>query len=237
MSSEENKMFTWEYILRRGHSKNPFSGACAMDAVSWLVYGRHGDTPECVSPVIATYVRNGNDLMPDDVRQRLLPYLHRIAGSRSGEHEGARLRIVILATARLFAARAMHGAGLLEIAAALRSIPDDASYCDIKDLCLSIAASCADASASSAACAAASAASCARASASASTYADTTSIFGCASAAIVHSVRSGCAWDDYFTTLDMVIKAGPEGEPWSADARDAGVAAYISAGGLVEAHE
>lgn len=226
MSSEENKMFTWEYTLRRGHSKNPFSGACAMDAVSWLVYGRHGDTPECVSPVIATYVRNGNDVMPDDVRQRLLPYLHRIAGSRSEEHEGARLRIVVLATARLFAARAMHGAGLLHSAAALRSIPDDASYCDIKDLCLSIAASCAAAGAYSAARAAASAASCARASTSTSIY-----------AAIVHSVRSGFAWDDYFTTLDMVIKAGPEGEPWSADARDAGVAAYISAGGLVEAHE
>src|SRR4051812_11422479 len=91
-----NGIITWPYHLRRGHSDNPAEGACAMDAVNWLVHGKHGDAPECACPVIAAYVVRGNDSMPDDTRQRLLPYLFRIAGSRSEEHQAARARILVL---------------------------------------------------------------------------------------------------------------------------------------------
>lgn len=33
---------TWTYNLSRGHSADPSGGACAMDAVNWLVHGKHG---------------------------------------------------------------------------------------------------------------------------------------------------------------------------------------------------
>src|SRR5437899_1834786 len=106
------QIVTWPYTLRRGHSSNPAEGSCAMDAVNWLVHGKHGDAPECACPVISQYVIAGNDAMPDDVRQRLLPYLHRIAGSRSAKHEAVRLRILVLAAARIFVPLALVKAGL-----------------------------------------------------------------------------------------------------------------------------
>ena len=64
---------TWPYVLRRGHSDNPADGACAMDALNWLAHGEHGDAPECAAPCIRDFVIPGNDAMPHDHRQRLLP--------------------------------------------------------------------------------------------------------------------------------------------------------------------
>lgn len=116
---------TWPYVLRRGHSDNPAEGACAMDAVNWLVHGKHGDAPECACSVIASYVIRGNDGMPDDTRQRLLPYLHRIAGSKSPEHQAARTQILTLGALRVFAPSALDAAGLHRHAARLRALPDD----------------------------------------------------------------------------------------------------------------
>jgi hypothetical protein len=84
---------TWPYVLHKGHSDDPAHGACAMDAINWLVHGQHGDAPACACPVIASYVTYGNDAMPDNIRQRLLPYLYRIAASRSEAHQGVRTRI------------------------------------------------------------------------------------------------------------------------------------------------
>src|SRR5271165_2784476 len=92
----------WPYTLKRGHTADPAAGACAMAAISWLVEGRHSDHPECASPVISSFVIQGNDGAPDDVRQRFLPYLHRIAGSRSDEHEAARVRVLVMAAVRIF---------------------------------------------------------------------------------------------------------------------------------------
>ena len=128
----ENFGITWPYQLRKGHSDNPAQGACAMDAINWLVHGRHGDEPECACPLITAYVIRINDYLPDDHRQRLLAFLPRIAGSRSMAHEEARLRVLVLAAARIFAASAMEAAKLSKQAAALRAIPDDASYADIQ---------------------------------------------------------------------------------------------------------
>jgi hypothetical protein len=125
-------MITWSYKLRAGHSDDPSHGACAADAVNWLVHGKHGDAPECACRVILPYLIRGNDTMPDDTRERLKPYLHRIAGSRSPEHESARLRILVLAASRIFAANAVERVGLSDVAESLRSIPSDASYAAIE---------------------------------------------------------------------------------------------------------
>jgi hypothetical protein len=121
-------MTNWNYTLRKGHSDNPARGACAMDAVNWLVHGKHGDAPECACPIITKYVIAGNDAMPDDVRQRLIPYLHRIAGSRSAKHEAARLRVIVLGAVRVFVPLSLDAVGQRGRAATLREMPDDTNY-------------------------------------------------------------------------------------------------------------
>ncbi len=103
-----------------------------MDAVNWLVHGKHGDAPECACPIVAAYVIQGNDGMPDDIRQRLLGYLHRIAGSRNADSENARLRVLVLAAARVFVPLALDAAGLTVEATKLRLLPDDTTFEDLE---------------------------------------------------------------------------------------------------------
>jgi len=208
-------VITWPYRLRKGHSDDPSQGACAMDAINWLVHGKHGDQPGCACPVIGAYVISGNDNMPDNTRQRLLAYLPRIAGSRSNEHEAARLRIMVLAAARVFAPLALDAAGFHKHAETLRSLPDDASYESIRT-----AAYAANAVANAAAHAAYAAAyAAARAAADAVAY-------------VAHAADAASdVWDLYFAVLDEVLNAGPQGKPWSAYVVEQGTKLYRDAGG------
>jgi len=264
------QFITWPYVLRKGHSDNPAEGACAMDAVNWLVHGKHGDAPECACPLIARFVIGGNDAMPDDVRQRLLTYLPRIAGSRSEEHEAARLRVLVLSAVRVFASRALGAAGLTEPAAHLRTLPDDASYSGLRDAAdaamwaADAATGVADAAARAAADAAARAAADAMAwaavdataraatawaaraatawaadaaaraagAARAARTAERAATWAAARAA-ARAATWSATWDDYFLVLDAVLAAGPQGEPWGADAIERGTTAYTKAGGLL----
>jgi hypothetical protein len=213
----------WPYVLRRGHSANPAQGACAMAAVAWLMHGEHTDAPECACPVIAAYVTRGNDAMPDDVRQRLVPYLHRIAGSRSKESQSARTRILVLGALRIFAPRALDAQGLHHHAAILRDLPDTV------DMDEAVKAAAAANEAARAAVWAARAANEARAAAAALAAAAATAT----AARAARAAATAAAWDDYFIVLDQALNAGPQGEPWSADGLMIGVDGYRAAGGLV----
>ena len=45
----------------------------AMEMVAWLAGEKHSDEPQCTCPVLASYVRALNDLLPSDAaRDRLL---------------------------------------------------------------------------------------------------------------------------------------------------------------------
>jgi membrane protein involved in colicin uptake len=181
-----------------------------MDAVNWLVHGKHGDAPECAAPCIRDFVIPGNDAMPHDHRQRLLPYLHRIAGSRSPAHEPARVRILQLAAVRIFAPRAFDAAGLHDHAARLRSLPDDVSR--------EVAAAEVRA---------------------AEVEAEAAVVWAVANAAqaaqaAARAAARAAAWDDYFAVLDSVLTAGPQGEPWSADVVASKSALFVQAGGVAE---
>ena len=181
------QMIPIPFVLRRGHSDNPAEGTCAMAAIAWLTEGRHTDAPECACPLITRFVIAANDAMDDTARQRFIPYLHRIAGSRSAAHEAARLRIMWLAAVRVFAPRALDAAGLRQHAARLRALPDGVTPNE------------------------------ARAAA------------GAAAAAAARAEARAAAWDDYFRVLEDVLNAGPQGEPWSADAIETGHNAYRAA--------
>lgn len=243
-------MITWPYVLRAGHVDDPAGGACAMDAVNWLIHGKHGDKPECASLVIGEFVIVGNDEMPDDVRQRLIPYLHRISGSRSAEHEADRLRVLVLGAARVFAADAVEGAG--GDSSPLRSLGDDASYDEI----LATAKLASEAAVMVGRLAAAAAARWATKSAAAATEATAWATKSAAKSAAVEASEAAAArwaaksatlearlavetaaeaaasvWGDYFAVLDAALSAGPQGEPWSADVAEAGARAFQKAGG------
>jgi hypothetical protein len=243
----------WPYTLCKGHSIDPAKGACAMAAISWLVHGKHSDAPECACPIITAYVIPANDKMPDDVRQRLLPYLHRISGSRSEAHQAARARIFQLSALRIFAPRALDAAGLHEHAERLRSLPSDV---DMKTAATAAyaAANAAAYAAATAAYAAANAADAAYAAADAAyaayaAYAAADAAYAAANAAAnaadaAYAAANAAAyaanaadaadvgWDDYFAMLNQALRAGPEGTPWSVDIVNAAEASFISAGGV-----
>jgi hypothetical protein len=85
----------WQLPLRVGESDHPANGACAMDAVSWLVEGRLGDHPKCVCPVITDYVINLNDTFEDVERQQLRTRLLRLIDTVDKPNAGNRTRFVI----------------------------------------------------------------------------------------------------------------------------------------------
>src|SRR5205807_859573 len=63
-----------QYItLKHGAHRSRKSGVCAMEAAAWLAGREHTDSPVCVSPVIAFFIRIWNDTLPsDEDRNRLL---------------------------------------------------------------------------------------------------------------------------------------------------------------------
>lgn len=82
MSVDFNELTT--FYLRIGKHSKPEHGLCAMEAVAWLEGEEHSDHPQCVCPALGMYVRNLNDRMSATSRQRLIPYLPCLAGTRRG---------------------------------------------------------------------------------------------------------------------------------------------------------
>jgi hypothetical protein len=235
-------MNTWTYTLRRGHSADPSGGACAMDAVNWLVHGRHGDRPECACPVIGRYVIGINDKMPDGQRQRLLAFLPRIAGSRSAAHQQARAEILARGAVRVLAPIALDAAGLSGEAKRLRALAPD---CTMREAARAARAARAAADAAARAAWAARAAgaagwAAADAAADAAAWAAEAAwaadaAASCAEAAREAAEAAEAAWDAALQLLSDALDAGPQGEPWSATQIADGTAAYRAAGGLVPA--
>jgi hypothetical protein len=235
----------WPYVLIKGHTDDASTGACAMAAVSWLMHGKHSDRPECACPVLTSFIIPANDAMPADVRQRFLPYLHRIAGSRSEEHEAARTRILWLAAVRIFAPIALDQSGLHTEAEKLRALPDDVSAAKAETAAKAAktAAKAAETAAETAAktawaakaeTAAKTAAKAAKAAAAwaaakaAKTAAKAETAWAAAkaaeTAAWAAARHANTVWDAYFAVLDEALSAGPQGEPWSADVMERAIA-------------
>ena len=106
-------------VLKSGGHESVSDGLCAMEAVAWLAGEPHSDRPECACPVLAAYVRNLNDRMPDAQRQRLKPYLALLIGTRTAALELARAQSLAWSAITTFAPAALEKAGLFEHARAL----------------------------------------------------------------------------------------------------------------------
>src|SRR5215217_1673239 len=75
-------------LAKGGHAEpDGLGNVCATEAaiiaagLEYRCVGNAYDLPPCFSRVIGEFVIQLNDGMPDDVRQRLLPYVTRLAGT------------------------------------------------------------------------------------------------------------------------------------------------------------
>ena len=96
--------------LYRG-SHSPDGHMCLMEAVAYVAGEDWTDSPECTSPVLAAYGRVLNDEMNDDERQRLIPYITRLIGTRASLEVDLRRAFVLAdAAVRVLVPMALRGA-------------------------------------------------------------------------------------------------------------------------------
>src|SRR5579872_4097472 len=62
-------------------------GMCVMEAVAWVAGEPWSDHPECVSPVIGAFMRQWNDDLDDEGRQRLKELIPLLVGKRDDRDE------------------------------------------------------------------------------------------------------------------------------------------------------
>ncbi len=108
------------FALGAGSHKDPDDGLCAMEAVAWLEGLAHSDRPDCTCPVIAEFVRGINDTMPAEERQRLIPFLPRLAGTVAPGHVWARAEHLARHALQAAAPVALGAIGLHAEAVAVR---------------------------------------------------------------------------------------------------------------------
>jgi hypothetical protein len=72
---------TWPLKLSRGGHKPTDNQACLLEAVAYVAGEPWSDQPACASPVLITYGQRLNDVLPDDLRQQLIPFIPRIVGT------------------------------------------------------------------------------------------------------------------------------------------------------------
>jgi len=121
-------------ILAKG-AHDPTEGAmCAMEAVAYIAGEPWSDHPQCVSPVIAAFMRLWNDALPDDDRTRLLrPLLPLVVGTRTtATDEGTRAWMVADWLVRVHTPAWLRLAGLADHAQTLESC---ASFVDAATVC------------------------------------------------------------------------------------------------------
>jgi hypothetical protein len=69
--------------LSEGAHSNPQDGMCIMECVAYIEGEKHTDHPKCACPVVTSFAIRTNDWMKGEERQLLLPFVLRIAGSKS----------------------------------------------------------------------------------------------------------------------------------------------------------
>jgi hypothetical protein len=69
--------------LGKGKHSSPEDGACVMELASMLAGEEFSDHPDCVCPVIGSFLRAYNDSVGDERRQDLYAYAAKVVNSRS----------------------------------------------------------------------------------------------------------------------------------------------------------
>lgn len=70
--------------LAAGSHAHTQDAMCVMEAVAYVAGEPWSDHPQCVSPVIASFLRRWNDDLNDADRQMLKPFVARLPGTNTG---------------------------------------------------------------------------------------------------------------------------------------------------------
>jgi hypothetical protein len=82
-------------ILSRGKHRNPRTGACFMELVSYLAGERWSDHPVCTHPLLAAVARNVNDCTSDAGRPQLAELIPSVIGLTGDDlHIDVRIALV-----------------------------------------------------------------------------------------------------------------------------------------------
>ena len=82
--------------LTPGRHASPGEGACVVELASLIAREKFSDSPKCVCPVIASFLRGWNDRAAYADRQRLLPYAAQIVDTREARRLTRRRRDLCL---------------------------------------------------------------------------------------------------------------------------------------------
>jgi hypothetical protein len=93
-----------------------------MEWVAYLAGERHSDHPRCVCRALRQFTVRLNDSMPDDVRQKLRPYLARMIGSADDRLAPSRGWRMVDWVARDVVPLALEAAGHDQLADELRAL-------------------------------------------------------------------------------------------------------------------
>ncbi|HEX2259303.1 MAG TPA: hypothetical protein VHJ40_06115 [Actinomycetota bacterium] len=109
-------------VLERGKHHSPEQGFNVLEAVSRMNRERFTDKPKLVSPVIGAFLREFNDALDDDTRQKLKDYVPRIYKSLlSDDVEDFRAWVATDWLVRVQAPMWLKAAGMEELAEPLES--------------------------------------------------------------------------------------------------------------------
>ena len=118
----EGRLATIIKLEAGGHE--PDSKYCLMEAVAFVNGDPWTDHPECACPVLSAYGRALNDAMPDEQRQRLIPYIPLLIGTRSNlEVEQQRAFILADLAVRVIAPIALRCCHLVDESTVLETLP------------------------------------------------------------------------------------------------------------------
>ena len=110
-------------LLKGAHDPpNGDFSACVMEATAWIAGETWSDSPECVSPVIAAFLRRWNDDLDDEGRQMLKPYAVKVIGTRD-DHDEERAWMAADWLVRVHTPAWLELAGIKDTSAALRALP------------------------------------------------------------------------------------------------------------------
>ena len=112
-------------VIEAGSHATAAEGACVMEWVSIFAGLPFDASPVCTDSVVAAYARALNDVLPDDQRQRLVPFIPRLALTANGGCPPEKRALVCADVAvRVFAPAALRSAGLEEWAGKLAGLPE-----------------------------------------------------------------------------------------------------------------
>jgi hypothetical protein len=121
--------------LAGGNHGSADAGMCIMEAVAYIAHEQHSDHPQCVSPVIAAFLRSWNDAMTDEDRQQLKPLIPVVMDTVSTRaDESRRAWLCFDWLVRVHTTAWLRLAGLTDQAARLEHLPELCAGMDVPSI-------------------------------------------------------------------------------------------------------